>query len=204
MPAFKPKATKKIKISKRNSTTLDGKHCEFINEFFKDEHETIPKLNKERKELVLQLNTENLIENKMEIKDRIKSINEKIHVLKYKKRDYLLDNSKYIFEYFENKKNISNGDPVELMSKNKILDNFFKIQNTKNGEESRNKNIVQQYLSNVDDSFLDINLFVRPTDVCQYCFKGELIPLDDESVLICNVCYKNVPYLIENDKPSYK
>ena len=204
MQAFKPKATKKIKISKRNATTLDGKHCEFINEFFKDEHDKIPKLNKERKDLLNQVNLESVIEVKMEIKDRIKAITETINSLKYKKRDYLLDNSKYIFEYFENKKNISNGDPVELMTKNKILDNFFKIQNTTACEENLNKNIVQKYLSNVDDSFLDINLFVTPTDICQYCFKGELIPLDDESVLICNVCYKNVPYLIENDKPSYK
>ena len=35
-------------------------------------------------------------------------------------------------------------------------------------------------------------------------FKGELIPLDDEGVLICNSCSTNVQYLIENEKPSYK
>jgi len=59
-------------------------------------------------------------------------------------------------------------------------------------------------LSNIDESFLDINSFLRPTDVCQSCYKGELIPMDDEGVLICNVCFKNVQYLIENEKPSYK
>ena len=32
MPSFKPKSAKKIKISKKNSTTLDGKHKEFLNE----------------------------------------------------------------------------------------------------------------------------------------------------------------------------
>jgi hypothetical protein len=31
MPSFKPKAIKKIKICKKYSTTLDGKHNEFIN-----------------------------------------------------------------------------------------------------------------------------------------------------------------------------
>jgi hypothetical protein len=31
-----------------------------------------------------------------------------------------------------------------------------------------------------------------------------MIPLDDEGVLICNVCAVNIPYLIENEKPSYK
>ena len=35
MPAFKPKANKKIKINKKNNTTLDGKHKEFLYEFTK-------------------------------------------------------------------------------------------------------------------------------------------------------------------------
>jgi hypothetical protein len=31
-----------------------------------------------------------------------------------------------------------------------------------------------------------------------------MVPLDDEGVLICNICAVNIPYLIENEKPSYK
>ena len=46
------------------------------------------------------------IEQKMEIKDRIEEITEIIKSLKNKKNNYFLDNSKFIFEYFENKKNI--------------------------------------------------------------------------------------------------
>ena len=37
MPSFKPKANKKIKICKKYSTTLDGKHKEFVNEFTEEE-----------------------------------------------------------------------------------------------------------------------------------------------------------------------
>jgi hypothetical protein len=40
--------------------------------------------------------------------------------------------------------------------------------------------------------------------VCQICHKGELIPLEDEGILICNACFRSIPYLIENEKPSYK
>ena len=65
-------------------------------------------------------------------------------------------------------------------------------------------NIVQKYLSNIDDMFLDMNAYIYPTDICNFCHKGELMPLEDEGVLICNVCYRYVPYLIENEKPSYK
>ena len=213
MPSFKPKAAKKIKVCKKYTTTLDGKHKEFVNEFTKDEFDIIPKLKEERYSLHKQLEIEtNLsIDEVMEIKDRIKEINETIKELKKKKSDYFLDNSKYIFEYFENKKSINNIEETNkvVTSKNQLLFNIFKVKQEetdkdKNINEHKNKNLVQKYLSNIDESFLDINAFVRETDICQTCYKGEMIPLDDEGVLICNVCAINIPYLIENEKPSYK
>lgn len=212
MPSFKPKATKKIKVCKKYSTTLDGKHKEFVNEFIKDEFDNIPRLKEERYCLKKQLETTTdlPIEQIMEIKDRIKEINETIKELKDRKNNYFLDNSEFIFEYFENKKNINNVEDSNkvITSKNQLLFNIFKVKqddsdNEKNNE-SKNKNIVQKYLSNIDETFLDMNAFVRETDICQSCYKGELIPLDDEGVLICNICAVNVPYLIENEKPSYK
>ena len=42
------------------------------------------------------------------------------------------------------------------------------------------------------------------TDICSKCNKGELIPFDNEGLLICNHCSINFKYLIDNDKPSYK
>jgi len=217
MPTFKPKANKKIKICKKYSTTLDGKHKEFVNEFIKDEFDNIPKLKEERYNLKKQLELEILlpIEQKMEIKDRIQEINETIKILKNKKTNYFLDNSKFIFEYFENKKNINNVDSDRenklVTSKNQLLFNIFKVKQEENNKdknvnenENKNKNIVQKYLSNIDETFIDMNSYVRETDICQNCFKGEMIPLDDEGVLICNNCAVNIPYLIENEKPSYK
>jgi hypothetical protein len=215
MPSFKPKANKKIKVCKKYSTTLDGKHKEFVNEFNKYEFETIPILKEERYNLKKQLEFETnlIIEQKMEIKDRIKEINETIKQLKNKKNNYFLDNSKFIFEYFENKKNINNIDDTNkiVTSKNQLLFNIFKIKqkdndndNDTNINENKNKNIVQKYLSNIDESFIDMKSYIRETDICQSCYKGEMIPLDDEGVLICNICAVNIPYLIENEKPSYK
>jgi len=212
MPSFKPKANKKIKICKKYSTTLDGKHKEFINEFIKDEFDILPKLKEERYELKQKLiNEKELnIDEVMDIKDRILEINENIKELKEKKNNYFLDNSKYIFEYFENKKNINNIEETNkiITSKNQLLFNIFKvkpdIEKDVNSTENKNKNLVQKYLSNIDESFLDMNAFVRSTDICQSCYKGELIPFDDEGVLICNMCAVNIPYLIENEKPSYK
>jgi hypothetical protein len=213
MPSFKPKAVKKIKISKKYTTTLDGKHNEFVSEFVKDEFDVIPRLKEERYSLNKQLELEQkelTIEQIMEIKDRIKEINDSIKEMKHKKNNYFLDNSKYIFEYFENKKNINNVEDTNKLvtSKNQILFNIFKVKQEEDVDtnifENKNKNIVQKYLTNVDESFLDINTYMRETDICPACFKGEMIPLDDEGVLICNICAVNVTYLIENEKPSYK
>jgi hypothetical protein len=212
MPSFKQKTTKKIKIFKKYTSTLDGKHKEFVNDFLKDENNIIPKLKEEKYSLNKQLEIEHglNIEETMEIKDRIKEINENIKKLKMKKNNYFLDNSKYIFEYFENKKDINNIEENNkvVTSKNQLLFNIFKIKQDDDKEkiinENKNNNLVQKYLTNIDETFLDINTFVRETDICQNCYKGEMIPLDDEGVIICNVCAVNIPYLIENEKPSYK
>ena len=214
MPTFKPKTTKKIKYNKKASITLDGKHKEFLNTFSKEETDTIPELKLEKYNLKNNLHScdDSLtIEQKMDIQDRIEEIKKEIIELKFRKREYFLYNSKFIFDYFENKKNISEGGaPVRVSDKNKILNCFFKIKDEPNDDianqinQRKNSNIVQKYLSNIDDTFLDVNTFICQTDICKYCNKGELIPLEDEGILICNTCSRSIPYLIENEKPSYK
>jgi hypothetical protein len=211
MPSFKPKSNKKIKFNKKSAITLDIKHKEFLNEFSKDENTIldhkfeISELNKKLIENGDELN----IEEKLEINDRITELKENIKERKHKKKDYLLDNSKYIFEYFENKKNISTGVKSQtITNKSKAVNNFFKIKDDIDNEvnliQKDNNNIVLKYLSNVSDDFLDINNFVYQTDICQICHKGELIPLEEDGIMICNICSRSIPYLIENEKPSYK
>jgi len=209
MPTFKPKSVKKIKYNKKSSITLDGKHKEFLNEFSKDENNTIPELQMEKQELKQKLATENTftLEQKLDYQDKINEITQNIKYLKNKKKEYFLDNSKFIFDYFENKKNISEGSNNNISDKNKILNSFFKIKKEETSNllnQLKNNNIVQKYLSNIDDTFIDINSFICQSDICQFCHKGELIPLEDEGILICNECFRNIPYLIENEKPSYK
>lgn len=221
MLSFKPKAAKKIKVCKKYTTTLDGKHKEFVNEFDRDEYDIIPRLKEEREELenlvegLRQIKNHD-VEQEMEYKDRIQEITKTIKELKQKKTNYYLDNSKYIFEYFENKKNIdttpadSTSNKV-ITNKSQLVFNIFKVKHESPMDdfgaptsETKNKDIVQKYLSNIDESFLDVNSFVKSTDVCQSCYKGEMIPLEDEGVLICNACAVSIPFLVENDKPSYK
>jgi len=214
MPNFKPKSNKKIKFNKKSSITLDIKHKEFLNEFTKDENDRIPDFKIERRELKNRLKEEYedlSVEQRLDLEDKINELTEKIKETKCKKKDYFLDNSQYIFEYFESKKNISEGNNSNTNSntnKSKLINSFFKIkediESPEKSSQIEKNNIVQKYLTNIDDTFLDINSFICQTDICQICHKGELIPLEDEGILVCNTCSRSVPYLIEKEKPSYK
>ena len=59
-------------------------------------------------------------------------------------------------------------------------------------DDSQNKDNIQKYLSNLDESFIDINKFIVETDICQFCRKGELIPIDHEGIMVCNFCHKHM------------
>jgi len=211
MVSFKQKPLKKLKVDKKSTVTLDNKHQDFINEFAHNELDKIPSLKQEKKKIKHILNKNNLnpcltIEQVMNYQDQINDITTEIKKIRNEKHDYLLNNSKYVFDYFENKKNISDGN--ENTKKNNLLNDFFKVKTDDNRDkdekETTNENIFQKYLSNIDDSFLDINNFVHASDICQTCKKGELIPVVDEGIMVCNMCFVNIPHLIENEKPSYK
>ena len=203
MPIFKPKNTKKLEMSRKTSTTLDGKHTEITESIKLEQTELLPSLKQQKKEIFNKLkNTETkiTIEERLELKDKLTEIKEQINQIYKREKDYLLDNSHFIFEYFENKKKIA-----ECTNKTTILDTFFnKNKDDQKESVSNEKKNIQKYLTNVDDSFLDINNFVQQTDICRDCNKGEMIPVDHEGILVCNICSKSIPYLVENEKPSYK
>ena len=129
MPNFKPKAKKKFKINKKSTMTLDSKHNEKMNTFANIKNVQIPKLIAKKKELKKTLLNINNIEERLNIEDEIKEIGVKIKKLKKEKKDYLLENSGVIFEYFEKKKEVSLG---KSNNKNDILHSFF----------NKDKNIV--------------------------------------------------------------
>jgi len=202
---FKPKTAKKIKVAKNANVTLDSKHSEFVELFDNNENKQIPLLKEEKTLLYKKLNTQSMtLEDKLSIQDRIEEINNEIKNLHMKKKDYYLTNSKHVFEYFETKKNISNINTSSFSQKNNKIGAFFKLNNTNEVNQNTSNNIVKNYLSGIDQSFIDINNFINLSSVCNYCHSGELIPLEDEGILICNKCARNTSYLIENEKPSYK
>uniref|UniRef100_A0A6C0KIF3 Uncharacterized protein n=1 Tax=viral metagenome TaxID=1070528 RepID=A0A6C0KIF3_9ZZZZ len=196
MPSFKPKTKKKIKINKKSLVTLDNKHNELLERFERNEKEVLPKLNKQKREVELSLKNDSLtLEEQLDLKDNLSSLKKEIINIKREKKEYLLDNSKYIFNYFEKKKEISDGN-----TKKTVLNSFF--NKTKLDKDNEMLNDVQKYLINIDNSFININHYITTHDVCE-C-QGELIPIEYEGIMVCNKCGKQQTYLIEHEKPSYK
>jgi len=199
MPKFKPKTTKTIIVDKKSTITVDSKHHELLNEF-NDNIKSIPILQQERQNLIDKIKNEDYvsIDEKLEFIDNIKILKNKISKIKNRKKKYFLNNSKYIFEYFENKKNISKNT-----NKKTILNKFFKNVKQKNVTNELQINNVKKYLINVDERFININDYIDNLDHCCKC-EGELIPIDYEGVLVCNKCSTQTSYLVEHEKPSYK
>ena len=93
------------------NNNIDEKHSEMLNYFEKVETEEVPKLTAYIDDLKQQLSKlkKNEIDKIMDLKDQIKDCKLKVKRLKSQKNEYLLENSKYVFQYFEQKKNISTG-----------------------------------------------------------------------------------------------
>jgi len=202
MPTFKHKTNKKIVLDEKSIITLDSKHKEIEKDFQNEKEDILPDLRAKKKHYTNLLTDKTItIDQRLEIEDLIKDIVSQIKEMKKNKKKYYLNNNKFIYDYFENKKEISmDNNPT------KLLNSFFKIKTNDNQEkvESKNKDNIQKYLSNIDESFIDINKFIFETDICQICRKGELIPIDHEGIMVCNHCHKHIQYLVENEKPSYK
>jgi len=204
MPNFKPKNCKKLIIDEKKNETLDSKHKDFQNTFYENDNIIIPKLNKQISELKSQLkkNLNLSIEKKLEIQENLELIKKEKQYFKNEKKEYYLQNIQHIFDYFESKKNISNGLNNEKV---KSLNNFFNISSENQSVKSDDSlNSVQSYFQNINETFIDQNNYIFPTDICNVCKKGELIPIEYEGILVCNNCSSNTKFLIENEKPSYK
>ena len=205
MPSFKHKTNKKILVDKKKIMTLDSVHRELQNEFNLINSELLPSLVSKKNQIMKKLkNPETIIDinEKIELQDSLYDIKEDISKNKKKIKDYYLNNSRFIFDYFENKKEITNGT-----NKTTILNSFFKVNDKtfdENALTKANDNNVQKFFTNLDQTFININDYTYATDICKSCNKGEMIPVEHEGIMVCNVCAKQVTYLIENEKPSYK
>jgi FtsZ-binding cell division protein ZapB len=101
----------------KGDDTIDNLYTKKLKHFHNTVDIIIPKLNVKIEELENKRNSEN----KDEINQQIINLKNKIRLLKEEKNKYYLENSKYLFEYFESKQDIDKN-----INPQKKISNFFK------------------------------------------------------------------------------
>jgi len=200
-------------LQKQQANTIDEKHNELLEHFRDIEVSKIPEIENEILLLKdkVKLLDESQIEQYLDIRDKIISLRSQLKSLKSEKKKYLLDNSKYIFHYFEQKQQISSGT-VTTQNSN-VVNSFFKIKSVKaeaanpQGDKyAQSKKAYQNYWRNVGSELPNIQNFIITSDLCEICNVGEMIPQDEEGILICNNqgCGKFITYIVDSSKPTNK
>lgn len=202
------------KIQSKPINSLDEKHTEMLNYFHEIEFSIVPNMLSEIENLKNKIKEldDSQIDLFMDIRDQITSLKSKIRHLKSLKKAYFLDNSKHIFHYFEQKKQISSGEPPQNVN---VLHSFFKVRPKTTDLSScsvqdkyvQSKKLYQEYWKNVNNDFSNPqDYYISSPDICQSCLRGELVPQDEEGILICNNsrCSSFIPYIVDNFKPNNK
>jgi len=202
-------------MEKKNTSvkSIDEKHNDMMQMYYIIENETIPNLKKEIE--VLSQKAKQIKSKKndsfYDLLDTIKEKKEEIKKLQYSKKMYLLQNSKYIFHYYEEKQKINLGENKKDKT---TIHNFFKIKG--NTDESSNinserynhsKRMYNEFWKNVGiHDTVHLHEYILDSETCLLCNQGELIPLEEEGILICNntSCGKFVIHIVDNQKPLNK
>jgi hypothetical protein len=188
--------------------TIDEVHTDKLNAFHSKNTTQIPQLILKKKGLQKYLRSlkENQIDEIMETKDKIKNTIQEIKNISREKKKYLLQNSKDIFHYFEEKQKISSGNNNKNVNS---LNSFFKIKSL--GDVSVDnynqfKKLYHNYWKNVNNEIVDVTKIYYSSDICENCEKGEMIAQEEEGVLICNNkgCGQYITHIVDSSKPNNK
>ena len=179
----------------KQDTTLDILYTNKLKYFQNKFNIIIPKLNKK----IEELNEMKTVDNEKEINNKIEDYENKIKLIINEKNKYFLDNSKYLFEYFETKQNIDKNNTPK-----KTINSFFNFKEEKEAPYESMNHCIQEYLKKNSFDMMTVNEYAYNKNVCSHCNEGELIKVNHEGVILCNVCFTTHQYLVDNDKPFYK
>ena len=180
--------------------TLDALHSQRLKDIANDEEVRGASLKTEKAQLQRELAcSSTAFERRLEAQDRLAVVREELRVIGRARRDYLLSNADRVFGYFEQKKSLDRGN-----SQATVLDDFFGLSKSAPVAGSRQQPNTNGYFRDMDDSYLDLRDFSINTDRCTSCGEGEMIAVEADGLMVCTSCSANRPYLVENDKPSYK
>lgn len=215
---FKEKSFHK-KIINDSRITMDAKHNLTIKKIQK-EKTNISKLKKRSDKLENDLLTTDEINEKMNILNEINGIKSNIVKLgtKFDENKYYLDNADLLIKYY----NIKSTPSLEPGVNDHNILNFFNMNNAEEDiavvkpdykktvvDESDNIdtfnkiNIINKYMSQIDDNFINNNYTDNEIEKCKICNNCMNINIEEGSV-ICDNCGNTEKILLNTEKPSYK
>jgi ribosomal protein S27AE len=121
--------------------------------------------------------------------DMIKDMNNK------ELNDYYLDNGLLLNKYYSNK------DLKNNNTNSGILSYFGEKDNEEIDNENNRKEIINNYMSNIDDSIITYKNDIK-NDICKNC-NSKLYLSELESELYCGLCGHSQNILVVTDKVSY-
>tara|TARA_B100000214_G_scaffold333337_1_gene275340 strand:+ start:4386 stop:5471 length:1086 start_codon:yes stop_codon:yes gene_type:complete len=185
--SFKDKPLKKIVADTR--VTIDAIHTNKINEFKDNKGKYAKTLNE-----ISQLKEDY---RKSPDESKLHKIHElELNNLKYDPKnevDYYLDTSLLLNEYYDQKS--------EVVKENKEI-TVLDFMNKKKEEPEQNNDIVNEYMSIIDDTILNTSSN-KNIEQCPVC-SGVLILKNIDSKLICEQCGFTQVIIINSEKVSYK
>jgi len=175
--------------------TLDKLYHKKLKDFYNKKTIIIPKLNNKIEEL-----------EKKRAESSHESIDNQIKIMKRKKEmiteeinNYYLENAKSLFEYFETKQDIDKN-----MNQKKKINTFFNVKEKGDIPIDLMNDCVQTYMEKNCFESINLKSYSYNKTTCDNCSVGELIKVNHEGIIICNHCFTNHKFLVDNDKPSYK
>jgi hypothetical protein len=163
----------------KNETTLDILYNQKLKYFNHKVYIVLPKLMTKIEELQKEKNENE--KNNAEIDQKIESYKKKITTIHDEKNKYYLENSKYLFDYFETKQNIDKNNTPK-----KTINSFFNVKEEKEPNYEIMNESIKGYLRRNNFESLDITNFSYNKSICQHCNVGELIKVSHDGIIICN------------------
>ncbi len=212
--------------------TLDVKHQEIMEKFHKqkaglpNKRKQLELLFTKQKSLEQKImnDNENIFMYQTElskVNQTIQELSKEIHNIENDvyEQNYFLNTSHILFEYYdESKANVlsspsaSTGNPNTLdffFQKDSIASSSAPIKSNKivdyiDKKDRFNKfNLLDEYLSIVDESYLNKDNHTINPDICLKC-NNEMNIIKNEGLMVCNLCGIVQRILIDSDKPCYK
>ena len=175
--------------------TLDKLYHKKLKDFYNKKTVIIPKLNNK----IEELEKKRAECSHDSIEQQIKTIKRKKELITEEINKYYLENAKSLFEYFETKQDIDKN-----MNQKKKINTFFNVKEKGDIPIDLMNDCVQTYMEKNCFESINLKCYSYNKTTCDNCSIGELIKVNHEGIIICNHCFTNHKFLVDNDKPSYK